>query len=65
MKQLRQSLPVVSLTMLPTALVVDVSRRNGLAWEVVISCEMIGVYKPHAQAYETAARWLPRSRRRS
>ncbi len=58
MKQLRQSLPVVSLTMLPTALVVDVSRRNGLAWDAVISCEMIGVYKPHAQAYETAARWL-------
>ncbi|MEO7939051.1 MAG: hypothetical protein ABIR55_10535 [Burkholderiaceae bacterium] len=58
MKQLHQSLPVVSLTMLPTALVVGVSRRNGLAWDVVISCEMIDVYKPHAQAYETAARWL-------
>jgi 2-haloacid dehalogenase len=44
--------------MLPTALVVDVSRRNGIAWDAVISCEMIGVYKPNAQAYETAARWL-------
>ena len=33
-----------------------VSRRNGLAWDAVISCEMIGVYKPHPEAYATAAR---------
>ena len=56
--RLRQALPVVSFTMLPTALVVDVSRRNGLAWDAIISCEMIGTYKPHAEAYGTAARWL-------
>jgi 2-haloacid dehalogenase len=55
---LRKSLPVVSFTMLPTSLVVDVSRRNGLAWDAVISCEMIGVYKPHLHAYATAAKWL-------
>lgn len=55
---LRRALPVVSFTMLPTALVIDVSRRNGMAWDAVISCEMMGVYKPHAQAYATAARWL-------
>ncbi len=55
---MRKALPVVSLTMLPTALVVDVSRRNGIVWDAIISCEMIGVYKPHAQAYQTAARWL-------
>jgi 2-haloacid dehalogenase len=55
---LRSALPVVSFTMLPTSLVVDVSRRNGLAWDAIISCEMIGVYKPHAEAYATAARWL-------
>ena len=55
---LRAALPVVSLTMLPTSLVIDVSRRNGISWDAIISCEMIGVYKPHALAYETAARWL-------
>ena len=55
---LRKAFPVVSFTMLPTALVIDVSRRNGIAWDAVISCEMIGVYKPHAQAYATAARWM-------
>lgn len=55
---LREKFIVASLTMLPTALVVDVSRRNRLSWDAVISCEMIGTYKPHAAAYETAARWL-------
>ena len=55
---LRTTFPVVSFTMLPTSLVVDVSRRNGLVWDAVISCEMIGVYKPHAEAYATAARWM-------
>lgn len=40
----RQELPVVSFTMLPTSLVVDVSRKNGLNWDAVISCEMIGAY---------------------
>lgn len=55
---LRKRLPVVSFTMLPTALVVDVSRRNGITWDAIVSCEMIGVYKPHSEAYQTAARWL-------
>lgn len=57
-ERLRQHLPVVSFTMLPTALVVDVSRSNGITWDAIISCQMIGVYKPHPQAYQTAARWL-------
>lgn len=55
---LRAAWPVVSFTMLPTALVVDVSRRNGIVWDAIVSCEMIGVYKPHAEAYATAARWI-------
>jgi len=58
LQRLRKAMPVVSLTMLPTALVVDVSRRNDFHWDVIISCEMIDMYKPHAQAYLTAARWL-------
>lgn len=55
---LRQHLPVISFTMLPTALVIDVSRRNGITWDAIVSCEIIGVYKPHAEAYQTAVRWL-------
>jgi 2-haloacid dehalogenase len=57
-EKLRQVFPVISFTMLPTSLVVDVSRKNGITWDAVVSCEMIGVYKPHTQAYETTARWL-------
>jgi 2-haloacid dehalogenase len=56
--QPRQALPVVSFTMLPTALVLNVSRRNGIVWDAVLSCEMMGVYKPQREAYLTAARWL-------
>ncbi|MBT2324183.1 HAD-IA family hydrolase [Variovorax paradoxus] len=56
--RLREKAPVVSFTMLPTALVLDVSRLNGLVWDAVISCQMIGVYKPHAEAYHIAAAWL-------
>ena len=41
---IRERLPVVSFTMLPTSLIVDVSRRNGITWDAIISCEMIGVY---------------------
>jgi len=55
---LRSAAPVVSFTMLPTALVMSVSRRNALDWDAIVSCEMIGMYKPHAPAYITAARWI-------
>jgi 2-haloacid dehalogenase len=55
---LRGKVPVVSFTMLPLPLVVDVSRLNGLAWDAVVSCQMIGVYKPHREAYDTALKWL-------
>ncbi len=56
--RLRKKFPVTSFTMLPLSMVVDVSRRNGLGWDAVISCEMIGVYKPHPQAYLKVAQWL-------
>lgn len=56
--RLREQVPVVSFTMLPTSLVMDVSRRNALTWDAVVSCQMIGVYKPNPQAYRTAAAWL-------
>jgi 2-haloacid dehalogenase len=56
--RLRARWPVISFTMLPLALVLDVSRRNGIDWDAVISCEMIDVYKPHPEAYMKAAHWL-------
>lgn len=58
LERLRHKLPVVSFTMLPLSLVVDVSRRNALSWDAVVSCQMIGIYKPHPEAYQTALAWL-------
>lgn len=58
LERLKRQVPVASFTMLPTSLVVDVSRINGLSWDAVISCQMIGVYKPHPEAYQTALTWL-------
>jgi len=56
--RIRKHLPAVSFTMLPLALVLAVSRRNALIWDAVISCQMIGIYKPNPEAYLTAARWI-------
>ena len=44
--------------MLSLPLVIDVSRLNGLVWDAVVSCQMIGTYKPHAQAYQRACAWI-------
>ena len=49
---------VASFTILTTSLVVDVSRRNNITWDCLISCEMSGIYKPRPEAYQTAAKWL-------
>ena len=56
--RLRARYVVASFTLLTTALVIDVSRRNGFVWDAVISCEMIGHYKTRPEAYQTAAKWL-------
>ena len=57
-RRLRAKYVVASFTILSTSLIVDVSRRNGIDWDCVVSCEMIGSYKPNPEAYETCARWL-------
>ena len=56
--RLRRRHVVASFTILTTSLIVDVSRRNGLDWDCVVSCEMIGSYKPNPEAYITCAKWL-------
>jgi 2-haloacid dehalogenase len=58
LQRLRRRYVAVSFTILSTSLVIDVSRRNGLAWDGIVSCEMIGSYKPNPDAYATCARWL-------
>jgi 2-haloacid dehalogenase len=56
--RLRARYPVISLTILSVALIVNTSRKNRLDWDCVISCEMLGVYKPLPEAYRSAARLL-------
>lgn len=56
--RLRSSYVISPFTILKAALVIEASRRSGISWDAVISCEMIGIYKTHRPAYETAARWL-------
>lgn len=56
--RLRKRYVVASFTLLTTSLVVDVSRKNGIDWDAIISCEMIGIYKTRPEAYLTAAKWL-------
>lgn len=56
--RLRARYVVASFTILTTSLVVDVSKKNGIDWDAIISCEMIGIYKTRPEAYRTAARWL-------
>lgn len=58
LNRLRRSFPCISFTLLSTALVIAVSRRNGIAWDAVISCEMLGVYKVRPEAYQAAAKLL-------
>ncbi len=58
LERMRKRYPVVSFTLLTTSLVIDVSRRNGIVWDAIISCEMIGHYKVKPEAYRTAAKWL-------
>jgi len=57
-ERLRRRYPVVSFTLLTTSLVIDVSRKNHIGWDAVISCEMIGVYKTKPEAYMRTAKWL-------
>ena len=58
LQRLRGRYTVVSFTILSVSLIIDTARRNGLHWDAVISCEMLGVYKPRPEAYDKAARLL-------
>ena len=56
--RLRRRIITVSFTILSVSLIIDTARRNGLHWDAVISCEMLGVYKPRPEAYQRAAKLL-------
>lgn len=56
--RMRVRYPCVSFTLLTTALVIAVSRKNNVVWDAVISCEMLGIYKVRPEAYQSAAKLL-------
>lgn len=58
LNRLRTKFPCISFTLLSTALVIAVSRKNGIVWDAVISCEMLGIYKVRPEAYQGAAKLL-------
>ena len=55
LRALRETHIVVSFTILSYRLIIDTARRNGLTWDVVLSCEGLGVYKLLPEAYRRAA----------
>ena len=56
--KLRDKFICASFTILSFRIIIDTAKRNGLSWDVVISCEAIGKYKLLPEAYLTAAKYL-------
>lgn len=56
--RLRTRYTVVVLTILSWAIVVDSSKRAGITWDGIVSCEFLGHYKPDAAAYHAGVRLL-------
>ena len=56
--RLREHYVVSILTVLSLAIVVDSSKHAGIDWDALLCCEFLGIYKPEAAAYQTAAKLL-------
>lgn len=55
LERLRGRYAVTVLTVLRWRNAVGSSRRNGIVWDGILSCEFLGVYKPSLEAYRSAA----------
>jgi len=58
LERMKRRYVCVAFTILSLALVVAVSRRNGIVWDAVIACEMLRVYKTQPEAYRRTAQLL-------
>lgn len=56
--RLKRHFVMATLTILSTSLIIDVSRRAPFHWDCVISCEMLGRYKPDPLTYQRASELL-------
>jgi 2-haloacid dehalogenase len=52
---LRRKYIVAPLTILSWAMAVGSSRRNGIDWDSILSCDILGIYKPDPRCYARAA----------
>lgn len=57
-ERLRARYRVVVLTVLSLAEALDSSKKAGISWDAVISCEFLGHYKPDRDAYLAGVRLL-------
>jgi 2-haloacid dehalogenase len=56
--RLRRSHVLAPLSNGNVALLVDLARRAGLPWDLVLGAEIVGHYKPDAEVYDAAPRLL-------
>jgi 2-haloacid dehalogenase len=58
MARLKRRFILASLSNGNVALMVDMARRAGLPWDVILGAEVARAYKPQPEAYDAAARML-------
>lgn len=58
LQRLRTNYTCVVLTVMSWSIAVDCSRRNALHWDGILSCEVLGAYKPEPEAYRRGAELL-------
>jgi 2-haloacid dehalogenase len=58
MARLKRRFTLASLSNGNVALMVDMARRAGLSWDVILGAEVARAYKPQPEAYDSAARML-------
>ena len=57
-RRIRERYTIVVLTVLSYSIVVDCSKRNGIDWDGILSCEFLGHYKTDPEAYLRALELL-------
>jgi len=60
---LRTRYIVAPLTILSFSIAVGSSRRNGIDWDSILSCDILGVYKPDPRCFERATEIVRRDPR--
>jgi len=58
LERLKTRYTVVVLTVFSWSIAVDASKRAGLTWDGILSCEFLDDYKPQTIAYQQCARLL-------